>query len=128
MAQSLSDEEAGRQILGIFIRNKVQASGTLRRIHFFDVRDGDFQRGINRAVANGWITVHHRDRYRYILTDEGYAAGRIREHLSNFYRIYDALGEGKLSTEWLTRIERKNNLFPDMDYLDFTHRKSRKQA
>ena len=36
----------GRQILGIFIRNKVQASGTLRRIHFFDVRDGDFQRGI----------------------------------------------------------------------------------
>ena len=76
MAHALSDEEAGRQILGIFIRNKVQASGTLRRIHFFDVRDGDFQRGINRAVANRWITVHHRDRYRYILTDEGYAAGR----------------------------------------------------
>src|SRR6478735_4133686 len=76
MAHALSDDEAGRQILGIFIRNKVQASGTLRRIHFFDVRDGDFQRGINRAVANKWITVHHRDRYRYILTDEGYAAGR----------------------------------------------------
>ena len=76
MAHALSDEEAGRQILGIFIRNKVQASGTLRRIHFFDVRDGDFQRGINRAVANRWIAVHHRDRYRYILTDEGYAAGR----------------------------------------------------
>ena len=76
MAQSLSDEEAGRQILGIFIRNKVQASGTLRRIHFFDVRDGDFQRGINSAVARRWITVHHRDRYRYILPDEGYAAGR----------------------------------------------------
>ena len=72
MAHVLSDEEAGRQILGIFIRNKVQASGTLRRIHFFDVRDGDFQRGINRAVANKWITVHHR----YILTEEGYTAGR----------------------------------------------------
>ena len=27
MAHALSDEEAGRQILGIFIRNKVQASG-----------------------------------------------------------------------------------------------------
>ena len=76
MAHALSDEEAGRQILGIFIRNKVQASGTLRRIHFFDVRDGDFQRGINRAVANKWITVHHRDRYRYILTEAGYTAGR----------------------------------------------------
>jgi hypothetical protein len=76
MAHPLSDEEAGRQILGIFVRNKVQASGTLRRIHFFDVRDGDFQRGINSAVANRWITVHHRDRYRYILTEDGYLAGR----------------------------------------------------
>lgn len=76
MAHALSDDDAGRQILEIFVRNKVQASGTLRRIHFFDVRDGDFQRGINSAVANRWIAVHHRDRYRYILTEEGYAAGR----------------------------------------------------
>jgi hypothetical protein len=76
MARALTDEESGRQILSIFVRNKVPVSGTLRRIHFFDVRDGDFQRGINSAVANRWITVHHRDRYRYILTEEGYAAGR----------------------------------------------------
>jgi hypothetical protein len=76
MPHPLSEDEAGRQILSIFVRNKVQPSGTLRRIHFFDVRDGDFQRGINRAVANRWIAVHHRDRYRYILTEEGYAAGR----------------------------------------------------
>ena len=76
MSRALSDDDAGRQILSIFVRNKGPASGTLRRIHFFDVRDSDFQRGINRAVANRWITVHHRDRYRYILTDEGYAAGR----------------------------------------------------
>ena len=53
MPHALSEEDAGRQILGIFIRNKVQASGTLRRIHFFDVRDGDFQRGINCAAHLG---------------------------------------------------------------------------
>jgi hypothetical protein len=82
MAHALSDEEAGRQILEIFVRNKVPASGTLRRIHFFDVRDGDFQRGINRAVANNWIAVHHRDRYRYILTEQGYAAGRLADALA----------------------------------------------
>jgi hypothetical protein len=79
MPRALSDEEAGRQILSIFVRNKVPASGTLRRIHFFDVRDGDFQRGINNAVKNRWIAIHHRDRYRYILTDEGYAAGRLAD-------------------------------------------------
>jgi hypothetical protein len=75
----LTDEEAGRQILGVFVRHRVQPAGTLRRIHFFDVRDADFQRGINRAVANRWITVHHRDRYCYILTDEGYSTGRESE-------------------------------------------------
>ncbi len=79
MPPALSDQEAGRQVLGIFVRYRVQAGGTLRRTHFFDVRDGDFQRGLNNAIANKWMTVHHRDRYRYILTEEGYAAGRRSE-------------------------------------------------
>jgi hypothetical protein len=83
MIHATSDDEAGRLILGIFVRNKVQASGALRRNHFFDIRDGDFQRGINRALFNKWITLHHRDRYRYILTDEGYAAGRRAEATEN---------------------------------------------
>jgi hypothetical protein len=76
MAQLLSDEDVGRQILDIFSRNRVVASGSLRRIHFFDVRDGDFQRGIEWAVVHKWIARHHRDRYRYILTDTGYSVGR----------------------------------------------------
>jgi hypothetical protein len=79
MNRSASDIEAGRQILNIFVRSKVQAGGELRRIHFFDVRDGDFQRGIDCALMNRWIALHHRDRYRYILTAEGYAAGRQTE-------------------------------------------------
>lgn len=53
---------------------------------------------------------------------ESYASGRIKEHLANFYRIYDALGEGRLSTEWLTKIEKKNNLFPGIEYLRFGRR------
>ena len=76
---AISDEEAGRQILGVFVRYRVPASGMLRRNNFFDVRDGDFKRGIDRAVHNKWITLHQRDRYRYILSDEGYAAGRQAE-------------------------------------------------
>jgi len=81
MPLALTDEEAGRQILSIFVRYRVQAGGTLRRTHFFDVRDADFQRGLNNAVARKWVTVHHRDRYRYILTEDGYTAGRNVEAL-----------------------------------------------
>jgi hypothetical protein len=83
MPITLTDEEAGRQVLGIFVRYRVPAGGTLRRTHFFDVRDGDFLRGLNNAVARKWVTVHHRDRYRYILTEEGYAAGRSAEELEH---------------------------------------------
>jgi len=74
MAQVLSDEEVGRQILGVFLRNKIRTGGTLRRNHFIDVRDADFQRGINKAVENNWIKIKMRDRYTYELTDAGLAA------------------------------------------------------
>ncbi len=70
-----SDEEVGRQILSIFMQHKVGASGVLRRNHFIDVRDADFQRGLNKAVENRWIKIKLRDRYTYELTEAGLAAG-----------------------------------------------------
>lgn len=75
MAPRAPDEEVGRQILGIFMRYKVPAGGTLRRNNFFDVRDADFQRGLNFAIASKWIKQHLRDRYTYQLTEAGHAAG-----------------------------------------------------
>lgn len=79
MNNLLSDEDVGRQILGVFMRNHVPASGMLPRNYFFAVRDGDFQRGLNRAVANSWIVIDRRNRYRYELTAAGYAAAQTVE-------------------------------------------------
>ncbi|HTS39524.1 MAG TPA: hypothetical protein VMH84_03145 [Xanthobacteraceae bacterium] len=76
MTSTFSDEEVGHQILTVFSRNKISAHGALRRIDFFSVRDGDFQRGINKALANKWITLDVRNRYRYILTEMGYAVSK----------------------------------------------------
>ena len=77
MSDRPSDDDVSRQILGVFMRHRVPATGTLQRNHFFEVRDGDFQRGINKAVANNWITVDLRNRYRYQLTATGYAVGQV---------------------------------------------------
>jgi len=74
-----ADQRAGRQILAVFIQRAVPAGGALMRNNFFDVRDSDFQRGIDAAVANDWIKVDPRNRYRYLLTAEGFAAGRTTE-------------------------------------------------
>lgn len=74
-----SDEDVSRQILSIFMRHRVPTSGMLPRNYFFNVRDSDFQRGINKAMANNWITIDLRNRYRYQLTATGYAVGRSIE-------------------------------------------------
>ena len=72
-----SDEDVSHQILGVFMRHRIPATGTLQRNYFLDVRDSDFQRGINKAVANNWITIDLRNRYRYQLTTTGYAFGQM---------------------------------------------------
>ena len=75
MDDMASDEEVGRLILSVFMKHKVGASGVLRRNNFIDVRDADFQRGLNKAVENRWIKIKLRDRYTYELTEAGLAAG-----------------------------------------------------
>jgi hypothetical protein len=68
---AVPDDCAARQILAVFARHNVVVAGVLRRHQFFEVRDSDFQRGIDAAVARGWIERHHYDRYRYVLTKDG---------------------------------------------------------
>ena len=48
-----------------------------------------------------------------------YAEKRIKEHLYNFTRIYDNLCRNTVDTEWITSIEKKNNVFRDIDYRMF---------
>ena len=75
--QKIDTDHAARQILAVFARYKVTVGGVLRRHQFFEVRDGDFQRGIDGAANKGWIQRHERDRYRYILTMKGREAFHV---------------------------------------------------
>jgi hypothetical protein len=71
------DEAVSREILWIFMRHRIAVNGILQRNNFFNVRDGDFQRGINKAAAKNWIAIDLRNRYRYRVTAMGYAAARM---------------------------------------------------
>ena len=73
MSQALSDEDVALQILRIFGEHHVLAGGTLQRNQFFKVRNGDFRRGLNKAVEKNWIMIKRRDRYTYELTKAGLA-------------------------------------------------------
>ena len=45
-----------------------------------------------------------------------YAKERTRVHVVNFNHLYDQLNGGEIDETWLSEIERRHNLFPDMDY------------
>ncbi|MDR0662776.1 MAG: DUF1957 domain-containing protein [Spirochaetaceae bacterium] len=47
---------------------------------------------------------------------KNYAESALESHLKNFTTIYEALGSSYLSTRFLTDIERRNNIFPDINY------------
>jgi hypothetical protein len=62
MPERPSDEDVSRQILGVFMRHRIPATGTLQRNYFFEARDGDFQRGIStRRSPTIWITIDLRN-------------------------------------------------------------------
>ena len=45
-----------------------------------------------------------------------YAKGRTQAHVANFNQLYEQLTDGGVDEGWLAEIERRHNLFPDIDY------------
>ncbi len=53
----------------------------------------------------------------------GFARRQVEEPISNFGRIYDMLCSNTVSTEWLTRLEKRDNLFPSINYRMFRRKR-----
>jgi 1,4-alpha-glucan branching enzyme len=45
-----------------------------------------------------------------------YAQQRTRTHVLNFLHLYEQIKHGDIDESWLSQIEQRHNLFPDMDY------------
>ena len=71
-------------------------------------------REVMLAMASDWPFIMKTG------TTVPYAERRVKEHLYNFNYIYERLCRNTVDTEWLTSIEKKNNLFPDIDYKIFS--------
>lgn len=52
-------------------------------------------------------------------TNAAYAAQRVEEHITNFNLLYNYLCSGKIDSYKFMEIEKKNNIFPFMDYAVF---------
>ena len=45
-----------------------------------------------------------------------YAQNRTRVHVLNFNHLYEQIRRGDIDEPWLSEIERRHNLFPNIDY------------
>ena len=45
-----------------------------------------------------------------------YAKERTRIHVNNFNHLYETIQRGDIDENWLSGIESRHNLFPDIDY------------
>ncbi len=88
--------------------------------HRFPNESGLKERALNQAARE--VLLSQASDWPFIMkmgTTVPYATKRIKEHIYNFTQIYEGLCRNVVNTEWLTFIERKNNIFPDIDYRVF---------
>jgi 1,4-alpha-glucan branching enzyme len=62
------------------------------------------------AQSSDWAFIMHTG------TMVPYAVKRTKDHLLNFTRIYEDLKNHRLDPHWLSELEGKNNIFPEVDY------------
>jgi 1,4-alpha-glucan branching enzyme len=78
------------------------------------------ERALNQA-AREILLVQDSDWPRMLYKQENaaYARNQLESALRNFTTIYEALGSNYISTEWLTSLERRHNIFPAINYRVF---------
>ncbi|MTI81322.1 MAG: DUF1957 domain-containing protein [Firmicutes bacterium] len=74
------------------------------------------------AQASDWAFI------MYTGTTVEYAVRRTKTHLHNFLRLYDMIRENRIDEGWLSNLEYKNNIFPEMDYRSFRSRETAQNA
>jgi 1,4-alpha-glucan branching enzyme len=78
-------------------------------------------REILLSMASDWSKMLYKQE------DPDFARSQIETSLRNFTTIYEALGSNYISTEWLTNLEKRHNIFPNINYRVF-RRKHKKDT
>ena len=90
----------------------------------FSGNSGLKERALNQAAREIFLAMSS-DWPGFLYRQEctGYAKSRIEDSLQNFTTIYEALGSNYISAEWLTTLERRNNIFPNINYRVFKRKR-----
>lgn len=75
------------------------------------------RRALNQAARE--LLLAQSSDWAFILkagTMTEYAINRTKTHVLNFNHLYEQIRQNEIDSEWLGEIERRHNLFPDLDY------------
>ncbi|MBN2655422.1 MAG: DUF1957 domain-containing protein [Spirochaetales bacterium] len=78
------------------------------------------ERALNQAARE--VLLSQASDWPFIMktgTTVPYAVKRVKTHIHNFNFIYDSLSRNVVKTEWLTKLEKRNNIFPGINYRMF---------
>lgn len=95
----------------------------------FPKADGDLLRALKQAARE--LLLAQSSDWAFIMktgTMVDYARKRTNQHLYNFNGLYEDIKWNKINPSWLTELETKNNIFPDVNYKHFLPDNSRKTA
>ena len=79
--------------------------------------NGLHKRALNQALRE--LLLAQSSDWAFIMgtgTHTSYAIRRTKDHLLNFTRLYEEIKSNSIDQEWLSDIEYKDNLFPNIDY------------
>ncbi len=65
------------------------------------------------AMASDWPSIIHDN------TSVSYAKKRLENHLCSFNVVHSSMCRNTVNTEWLINAEKRNEIFPNIDYTDF---------
>ena len=74
-------------------------------------------RALNQAARE--LLLAQSSDWLFIITNNtmvDYAHRRIKDHIGRFTRLYNELNSGKIDRKFLSEIEEKDCVFPDIDY------------
>jgi 1,4-alpha-glucan branching enzyme len=79
--------------------------------------DGLLKRALNQTARE--LLLAQSSDWAFIMktgTTVPYAVKRFKDHIERFTRLYEAIKSNSIDEPYLTEIEHKDNIFPDIDY------------
>jgi 1,4-alpha-glucan branching enzyme len=83
----------------------------------FPAAGGDLRRALNQAARE--LLLAQSSDWAFIFktgTCPPYAYRRTKNHIERFTKIYDMVKANAIDTPWLSEMEWRDNIFPDIDY------------